>query len=297
MGFFLRSKVIFPLRVVGGIASSGRLPILGALGSALFFALLFACTNLEWAELEKRIDENLNGTLTHPGNLDPAGVNNFSFIVVGDTHVGHPAGQIFADQVSSLLQGGDAFVVVAGDVTQAGLDTEYEAFKGLLSALNISYRAAIGNHDIYFGGWDRWKRHLGRSIYSFDADNVHFVMLDSGNGLLGEGQLEWLRQDLAQTTQPHKIVVSHYPPWIGRFSSIFKMSSEEEAAVLKDILNSYGVELMFSGHYHGYDEVVLNSTRYIVTGGMNNLIDFGNQKNYVRVFVEGSSIRTEAVSF
>ncbi len=263
-----------------------------------FIALwLVGCTNFKFRELQDRVEESLSGELGGVDDIDPPGTDSFSFVVVGDTHVGNAAGQIYADRVQAISDLGVAFVVVAGDVSQAGLQSELESFIEITSLAGLSFRAAIGNHDIYFGGWDRWRSVIGRSLYSFNADNVHFSILDSANGVLGERQLEWLKNDLASATQTHKVVVSHYPPWIGKFSSMFKMGSEEEAAILKDILSQNNVNFMFSGHYHGYDEIVLGATTYVVTGGMNNLIDPGQSKNFVRVSVEGSSIRSEVIFF
>lgn len=260
-----------------------------------FFHFLLSCTNVDLNQLDKRIKENINISLV--SDLDPAGSNTFQFIVVGDTHVGNPAGKIFEDYLSQILTPQDAFILLAGDVTQAGLNSEFNTFLSLMLQVGVTYKAAIGNHDLFFGGWSRWKSHLGRSLYSFNADDTHIVMLDSANGVLGKRQLDWLRQDLVQSSAAIKIVVSHYPPWVGRFSSLFKMGSDEEAALLKDILYEHRVDLMFSGHFHGYEEITIGCTKYVVTGGMNNLIDPGEKKNYVRVYVEGNQVRSEVNFF
>jgi 3',5'-cyclic AMP phosphodiesterase CpdA len=262
----------------------------------LLVALIpISCTNFDTQMVDKRVDENLSGTLATPSDLDPAGTNSFSFIAMGDTHIGSPGGEVMRNMVQSAVAAGDAFAVVAGDISQGGLEGEFSQFKTVFSTAGLAYRTAIGNHDLYFGGWDRYRAQLGRSLYSFNADNVHFVMIDSGNGVLGQRQIQWIESDLQSNTRPVVVMVTHFPPWNGHFSSIYKMSSEEEAAILKDINYRYGVDLVIAGHFHGYAEKDIGGTKYIVTGGANDIIDLGQKMNYVRVRINGTSISTEVV--
>ncbi len=259
------------------------------------FLLCSACNNLNFDGIRERFRENFSGSLSAPANIDPAGTNAFSFTVLGDTHVGLTSTDFISETLQQIQANGDAFVIVAGDLTNLGKANEFNAFKGTFTASGLPYRAALGNHDLYFEGWSNFKEHVGRSIYSFDADNVHVVVLDSGNGTIGEAQFNWLKADLAATTQPLKIVISHYPPISGTLDNLFKMASEEEAAILKDLMHRYNVNYMIAGHYHGYREQKLGNTTYIVTGAINTLLDPGNTKHFVRFTVSGNSISHQKV--
>jgi hypothetical protein len=75
------------------------------------------------------------------------------------------------------------------------------------------------------------------------------------------------------------------------------MASEEEAAILKDILNRTEVDIMFASHYHGYNETVIGGVKYIVTGGANDIIDIGNRQHFFRVRVNGTEMTTEYIPF
>lgn len=258
-------------------------------------AFIIGCNNLNFDGVRERFRENFSGTLTLPGNIDPAGTNVFSFSLMGDTHVGLTATSFIDETLQAIQTAGDAFVVVAGDLTNLGKADEFNAFVGTFNGANIPFRAALGNHDLYFDGWNNFKRYIGRSIYSFDADNVHFAVVDSGNGTIGEAQLNWLRADLAATAQPLKIVISHYPPISGILDNLFKMASEEEAALFKSILHHHNVNYMIAGHYHGYREQRLGNTIYIVTGAVNTLLDPGNTKHFVRFTVNGNSISHQRI--
>lgn len=261
------------------------------------FAFLLSCTTFETDPVTKRFNENTSGELPVTADIDPAGTNSFKFAVLSDTHIGSPGGRVLGSMLSRIQSNGDAFVVSCGDNTDNGDEGQYLGFQELFGTYNLIYRAAIGNHDIYFDGWKNFRKFFGRSMYSFNADNVHFTFLDSANGVFGERQIEWLERDLAAATQTHKIVVTHFPIWNGTFSSIFKLASEEEAAIIKDMMNRYNVSIVFSGHYHGYSETELGGVKYIVTGGANDLIDPGNSQHYFEVTVNGSTISTQKVGF
>lgn len=253
------------------------------------FSVMFSCTNLGLNQLNDRVSDNFTGQIAAPGDIDPAGTDSFTFMALGDTHVGSSAGETLNQYAGIAQSSGDAFVVVAGDLTDGGADGEYSQFKQVLANNSMQFRAAIGNHDIYFDGWSRYRGQIGRSIYSFNADNVHFVMLDTANGVMGKTQMEWFENDLRSNTRPHIVVVTHFPPWNGSFSSIYRMSSEEEAAIFKDICYRYNVELVLSGHYHGFEAIELGRTKFIVSGGANTRLDLGQKSNYIRVRVNGSN--------
>jgi len=261
----------------------------------LFIGAIIACNNFDFGGIRDRFKDNMNGTLFNPGNIDPAGTDAFSFAVMGDSHTGVSWGRVLPSAAQHSQAAGDAFVVLAGDVTNFGKEEEFAEFMKVFSDLGMAFRAVIGNHDLYFDGWKSYSKFLGRSIYSFDADNVHFSMIDTGNGVLGEPQLNWLKSDLENTTQPIKIVVSHYPAISADFDTLNKMASEEEAAILKNMLNKYQVNIMFAGHYHGYRAKQLGFTNYIVTGGINTVLDPGNDKHYVRVTVNGNMVSVHKI--
>lgn len=265
----------------------------------LFLLVHSSCTNLQLDLMDERIADNFSGGLAPSANIDPAGSNSFTFAVMGDTHVGSPGGGIITPMVGKAQAAGDAFIIFTGDISNTGKGGQFITFKNVLNAAGYSglWRTAIGNHDIFFDGWADYKNEIGRSIFSFDADNVHFSFIDSANGMLGEKQLTWLEEDLRSTSQPLKVVVTHFPVFDGYFGGLFRLDSDEEIAILKTILYKYNVNLMFSGHYHGYESIVIGRTRYIVTGGANDLQDIGEFQHFVRVVVNGNTITPQVVNF
>ncbi|MDZ4677151.1 MAG: metallophosphoesterase [Oligoflexia bacterium] len=269
-----------------------------ALKVVIGFAVIYgACTNLEIDGVTQRFWENMNSGLRTFPDLSVANPTSFSFAAMGDTHIGSSSGgNVMARALQNSRADGDAFAVIAGDDSNTGIESELTTFMAQINASNHPVYPAIGNHDIFFGGWNNYKRIVGRSIYSFNVGNAHIIMLDSANGTFGEDQLNWLRNDLKTTTKPIKIIVTHFPIFSGEFSTLFKLSSDEEATVFKSIMREYSVKLVIGGHYHGYSEQVIGGTRYLVTGACNNILDIGNRVGYVKVVINGSEIAIRQVN-
>jgi hypothetical protein len=267
---------------------------------SLFTVVLvfIACTNLKVGQTQKRFEDNMSGTLRAFPNATVANSNDFYFSAFGDTHIGSDSGGnllIMALQRSLAL--GDSFAVIAGDNSNSGLESEMRTFESQRLSVGLPSYPAIGNHDIFFDGWLRYRSIIGRSIYRFDAGIARFFVLDSANGTFGEDQLNWLRQELVSNTQPIKIIVTHFPIQAGEFSSLFKLSSDEEATVFKAMMHEFGVQLVISAHYHGYIEKNIGGTTYLVTGACNHILDIGNRPGLVRVHVTSAGVTTQPIFF
>ncbi len=254
-----------------------------------------SCTKPQLSEVSTRIGDSLSGNLVTPSNLDPAGTNNFSFAVMGDIHMGSPFGHNLDQAIQEALNGGDSFALLAGDLTDNGQSKDFDTVINAFTDQGLSYRPALGNHDIFFDGWSNYKKKMGPATYSFDADHVHFSVIDSANGVIGERQFNWLKSDLAGTSQPIKIIVTHFAPFTGVWQSPWRLSSDEESAILKNIAYENSVAMVIAGHYHGYQEKNIGGTIYLTTGATNKIPNVGNEHHFVRVTINGTSITTHLV--
>lgn len=252
--------------------------------------LYVACTNIQLGQTSKRFYDNMSGGIPGFNNISPSNPNSFSFSALGDTHIGSPGGDRMIQALTMSKNDGDSFAVVAGDISNTGLESELTAYKAQIAQTAFTVFPAIGNHDIYFGGWNQYRSIIGRSIYSIDAGVAHIIFLDTANGLFGEEQLNWLRDDLTATTKAVKIVVMHFPIFIGEFSSLYKISSDEEATIFKSIMNEFRVNLVISGHYHGFGDKDIGGTKYVVTGATNSITELGHRSQYLKVTVTTSGV-------
>jgi 3',5'-cyclic AMP phosphodiesterase CpdA len=86
--------------------------------------------------------------------------------------------------------------------------------------------------------------------FSFDYANAHWTVLDANdyvNWMHGNLR-QWLVNDLDQAKTTWKFVVFHQPP----FSSDTTHFEDQQMRQVADILQEHGVDVVFSGHVHGY---------------------------------------------
>src|SRR2546425_1380610 len=103
------------------------------------------------------------------------------------------------------------------------------------------------------------------AYYSFDYSNIHFVCLDSveSNRSPSGAMLTWLKADLAATKQDWRIAFWHYPPYSkGSHDSDVDASLGQMRQYALPILESYGVDLVLSGHSHSYERSYLLDGHY-----------------------------------
>ncbi len=133
----------------------------------------------------------------------------------------------------------------------------------------------IGNHEVTGGKIARefFEKILGKTYYSFDYKNAHFVILDcefAGDyHRIGDQQFDWLKKDLASAKgkYDHIFVFAHEPlyPVDGHIgSSLDKYPAHRDR--LADLLRNAGA-VFFAGHEHLYDYSVHDGLIQVITGG------------------------------
>ena len=200
----------------------------------------------------------------------------FSFAVIGDSGIGSTAQVAVADRMVAL---DPQFVLHTGDVIYPdGQADGYDPFF-FQPYQTLARRAPIyptlGNHDYHS---QRGQPYLDafylphnnpantERYYSFDWGNAHFTALDFNTGP-DPAQIEWLKNDLASTDKPWKIVFYHqaiyssgphgYESWV-----------EAKRALLAPIFEQHDVDIVFNGHDHDYERTQpINDVIYIVSGG------------------------------
>ncbi len=119
------------------------------------------------------------------------------------------------------------------------------------------------------------------AYYSFDFANVHFVAMDDSL-VRTPAQVAWLQRDVATTAQPWLIAWAHVSTFSkGTHDSDIDGGSEGlHRAAFNPVLEDAGVDLILSGHSHGYERSILidglygvssdftaNPGRFTVSGG------------------------------
>lgn len=127
-------------------------------------------------------------------------------------------------------------------------------------------------------------------FYSVDNGNLHLVMLDSETvSRSSDGEMaEWLRKDLAANKKPWVIVAFHTPPYSdGGHKSDNCWDSRGRLCDMREnfvpIFDEYGVDLVLSGHSHGYErsKLIVNHLGKSNTFSKKNIVE-DRKTDYVK---------------
>jgi hypothetical protein len=227
----------------------------------------------------------------------PAGaVRNTRIWVVGDAGTKNQNQMNVRDAYYSYTgaRRTDLWLMLGDNAYDTGTDAEFQAavfnmYPTLLR--NSVVWPALGNHETaqattfndsypYFsiftlptngvaGGVPSGSEHY----YSFDYANIHFVCLDSmtANRATNGAMAAWLRADLDSTTNTWLIAFWHHPPYSkGSHDSDSDSVMTQMRQNFLPILESYGVDLVLSGHSHSYERSFLLDGHYGVSTTLAN---------------------------
>jgi len=131
----------------------------------------------------------------------------------------------------------------------------------------VKFYACLGNHDIrtkngtpqleypLFNMQDRY--------YTFKRSIVQFFALDTNRNANWDRQLEWLDEQLSQSSAPWKIVFGHH----NIYSSGIYGVNQRLVSQLTPLFKHYNVQLYINGHEHHYERTQpINGTTYLTCG-------------------------------
>ena len=187
---------------------------------------------------------------------------------LSDIHAGGPL-SFSQDEMNGLLESvrriDPDVVVIAGDLTTAGYEWEYEEAAAWLEQLEYPKVVIPGNHDSRNVGYlhfhDRFGEPFSRFRQGFDADRAERLQatgyticgLDSSDpdvneGRVGNDRYPWIR---AQFDEPHdmRILAVHHHlvpiPGTGR-----ERNTVADAGDLLLMLSELDIDVVLSGHKH-----------------------------------------------
>lgn len=153
-----------------------------------------------------------------------ASAQQFRFAFISDTHIGSPNGGAEEDlrrTVADINSQKDiAFVVITGDITELGMDSEIALARQILDSLNVPYYIIPGNHDT---GWSEsgglsFSKIFGGETFHFKHQGIHFIGCASGpyvrmsDGHIPRHNLNWMTKELRKIKAGEPVVfLNHYP--------------------------------------------------------------------------------------
>lgn len=103
------------------------------------------------------------------------------------------------------------------------------------------------------------------AYYSFDWANIHGVVLDTAQTIISEPNtmLSWLVEDLSAAEADFIIVAMHHPPYT---DASHRSDQESDLTWIREnivpVLEQFGVDLVLTGHSHGYERSHLIGGHY-----------------------------------
>jgi len=153
-------------------------------------------------------------------------------------------------------------VVITGDLTECGLDSEYANVARMIrNWLPMPVFVIPGNHDRR-DAFRQALRHLPGVTsdphyvqYAVEDHPVRLVMLDTlvpgaGHGELRSDQLEFLDRTLAAAPDKPTIIAMHHPPFICGIAPIDRINLHNAAAFAAVVARHRQVERIICGHHH-----------------------------------------------
>ena len=223
---------------------------------------------------------------------------NYVFYVATDAHVDqtHENLTIFND---ALRNDTDAlFGVILGDCIDisGNLPKYLEAlpYDSERHICDPQIFHLLGNHDVFFNGWEDFKEMIGPSVYWFETIFPNgkdlYISLDTATGTLGRKQTEWFRAFLEKNRERyrHCVILTHTNFFYTDNSQISSGNMPmEESFFLIDFLSRQNVSLVLQGHDHYREELSYRNVNYIVLGA---IADKCNSPEYLRIEVTPEGI-------
>lgn len=191
-----------------------------------------------------------------------------TFIVYGDSRTNHEEHQTIVDAILELEP---KVVFHTGDLVENGNDPDlWATFNEITKDLRDSadFYPAIGNHEnnsqLYF---DNFELPNNERWYSVEIhEDIEFIILDSTSDLsLSSDQYHWLMHTLHDMPEDSFIAVLFHHP-------LYSTGAHEEDEMnirqyLEPLFDQYDVDIVFSGHDHCYERLLVNDIYYVISGG------------------------------
>ncbi len=185
-----------------------------------------------------------------------------SFTVVGDNQGDTGCWERLSDL---MFKECPRFVIHCGDMVAYGHhkdDWTDEFFKQAQNLMrHIPLYPAIGNHEMNDEKYYHYfNRPYDDAFYTVKKGDLRLIFADTNKDLLqGAERYRKLEETLATCKERWKIVIHHHPPFTSDIasyrSSLMAVADKGDPNIfqLKNLYETYGVDLVLSGHVHGYE--------------------------------------------
>lgn len=189
---------------------------------------------------------------------------------LSDLHFGHHDPQLAAGLAADVAAQRPDLVVVSGDFTQVGSESEFRAARAFLDTLEAPLFAVPGNHDVpavnlmrrFLDPYGLYRRYINAELEPFlEFGGIAIAGLKTSrrlrpglnwaHGAINRRQLRGLAARF-DTAAPDalKIVVAHHPLMQPEAAAQKPMRLVKRADLALQTFAELGVRLVLSGHFH-----------------------------------------------
>lgn len=239
----------------------------------------------------------------NPVNLLAQGEKPVRLAIIGDRTGGHIPG-IYSSIVKEIQLLHPELVITVGDMIEGFVDDtavindRWQEYFEVVKPLTMPLYYTPGNNDVYSDLSADWYRlHVAELYYSFNHQNLHFIIMDNSRVEKSEDippeQIEWLTEDLsAHSDAAFTFVFMHKPFW-------YETTAENKPDTLHRLFVKYGVDAVFCGHYHEYFTGIFDGIRYTTvgsSGGSTNPAPNGLEYHYLWVTIDRQGIHPAVIN-
>lgn len=152
-------------------------------------------------------------------------------------------------------------IIITGDLVEAGTAEEYSLAKAALERLTVPYLVLPGNHDQRTNLRAAFAGRMGRVLrhdclaFQHQVGDLNVVALDSviplsGQGRLGEVQLQWLKTLLDKDSRRPTLLALHHPPFDVGIPFMDRLGLQDRDQLIQVISGRENVVGVVAGHVH-----------------------------------------------
>lgn len=190
--------------------------------------------------------------------------------LISDTHNYYSQLRDTVNKINSDTSPYD-FVIHGGDITDAGLQKEYNDYHSFINNLRSPIVHSIGNHDSITNGISIFRNIYGDFNFTFQVAQTHFIFFNNNNWEFGDKplDLDWLENKLSEAKTivdtdgiGQIIVVNHV-----HYNDTSRFTPAEIARYIQ-LITDYNATLSINGHIHSHSLSQNNGINYLTIGSI-----------------------------
>lgn len=185
------------------------------------------------------------------------------FASIGDLHTNDYGSIHIVNNAVSKINNDSSiqFVIILGDISDAGSLHDLQIIKECLDKLNKPYYPVPGNHDIdAIGSQINYIEVFGYPNYSIENQYLKFILFNTNPGTnpFNSWLLAWVEKEINNTDK--KIVICGHDPFMPGLSSYRHPYADNVIELFTD-----NVIASIAGHYHANSYIYDNGVYYTTT--------------------------------